>query len=531
MSTENKKAEERIIKKILNGEISDKDFLEKEKRRISKEFGLSGVPSNAEILKTAGEEKREELIPLLRKKPVRSISGVTVITVMPEPKGCPKDEPCTYCPGGPEEETPQSYTGKEPASARAKHASYDPIKQINRRKKQLRAIGHKIDKVELIIFGGTFLSQPIDYQRKFVHRCIDTISENDSPDLKTAKKRAETSDIRVIGVTFETRPDYCRQEQIDNILDFGGTRVEIGVQTLDNEIYQKINREHTVQDVIDSTQEAKDSGLAVVHHIMPGLPGSTPEKDLENFEELFKNPNFRPDMLKIYPCLVIEDTELYDMWKNGDYQPLSEEEAYELIADMKEKTPEWVRIQRIQRDIPSGEIEAGVQKGNLRAIVQRKMKREGRKCNCIRCREVGHKTRNENLNPKVENGEILTKEYEASNGKEIFISYENPEKDIIFGHLRMRMPSENAQREEIDKRTGIVRLLHVFGKLVSVGNESKSNSWQHAGIGKEMLRRGEKIVEEEYDANKISILAGIGAREYYRKLDYKLKSPYMVKKI
>ena len=531
MSTNNKRAQKEIIERILNGEISDKKNLEKKKRKISKKFGLSGVPSNAEILKTAGKEKREELIPLLRNKPVRSISGVTVITVMPEPKGCPKDDPCIYCPGGPEEDTPQSYTGKEPASARAKQASYDPIKQINRRKKQLRAIGHVVDKVELIIFGGTFLSQPINYQKKFVRKCIDTISENDSPDLKTAKKRAETSDSRVIGITFETRPDYCRQGQIDNILDFGGTRVEIGVQTLDNEIYQKTNREHTVQDVINSTQEAKDSGLAVVHHIMPGLPDSTPEKDLKNFEKLFDNPQFRPDMLKIYPCLVIEDTELHDMWKNEEYQPLSEEEAYDLIADMKEKTPPWVRIQRIQRDIPSGEIEAGVQKGNLRAIVQRKMSKEGRECDCIRCREVGHKTRNENLNPKVENGEILVNEYEASNGKEIFISYEDTKKDIIFGHLRVRMPSEDAHRKEIDRKTGLVRLLHVFGKLVSVGNENESNSWQHAGIGKKMLKRGEKIAQEKYDVNKMSILAGIGAREYYRKLDYELERPYMVKNI
>lgn len=531
MSTQTEKAHQKIIKKILNGKITDKKELERTKRRISKEFHLSKVPSNAELLEKTEDENRQEVLPLLRRKPVRSISGVTVITVMPKPYPCPKDEPCIYCPGGPDENTPQSYTGEEPASARAKQASYDPVEQIEARKTQLKAIGHKVDKVELIVFGGTFLAQPVRYQKEFMHSCLDAITENNTSSLEAAEKKAETADTSVIGITFETRPDYCRKEHIDRILDFGGTRVELGVQTPDNNIYELTNREHTVQDVIDSTREAKDSGLAIVYHMMPGLPGSTKEKDLEAFEEIFDNPEFRPDMLKIYPCLVTKDTELYDWWDNGEFEPLRDEEAVELIAEMKKRVPEWVRIQRIQRDIPSGLIEAGVQKGNLRDIVQRRLERNDEKCNCIRCREVGHKMLQEDLDPDLEDAEMLVNSYEASEGEEIFISFENSEKNIIFGHLRVRIPSEKAFRDEVGKRTSLVRMLYVFGQLVCVGDEAESDAWQHQGLGKRMLEKGEKIVKEEYDMDKMNILSGIGSRPYYRKFGYELEGPYMVKEL
>ncbi len=531
MSTQMKEAHQKIIKEILEGEISNKKELERTKREISKEFNLSKVPSNAEILETTADEKREEVISLLRRKPVRSISGVTVITVMPKPYPCPKDDPCIYCPGGPDEDTPQSYTGEEPASARAKQASYDPVEQIVARKKQLRAIGHKVDKVELIVFGVTFLSQPVEYQEGFMHDCLDAITENNTPNLEAAKKKAETADTRNIGVTFETRPDYCREEHIDRILNFGGTRVEVGVQMPDDDIYELTNREHTVQEVIDSTREVKDSGLAIVYHMMPGLPGSNPEKDLELFKEIFDNPDFRPDMLKIYPCLVTEGTELYEWWEDGKFDPLDDEEAVDLVAEMKKEVPKWVRIQRIQRDIPSGLIEAGVQKGNLRDIVQHKLDEEGEDCDCIRCREVGHKMLREDLDPKMENIEMVVDKYEASQGEELFISFENLEKDIIFGHLRLRIPSENAHRKEIGRGTALVRMLYVFGQLVCVGNETKSNAWQHQGFGRKMLERGEKIAKEEFDMNKMGILSGIGTRPYYRKFGYELEGPYMVKEI
>ncbi len=525
------KARRKLLESILDGRIQTKKELEREKRTVGREFNLEKIPSNAEILEIATEEEREKTLPLLQRKPVRSISGVIVITVMPRPYPCPKDKPCIYCPGGPSKNTPQSYTGEEPASARAKKFDYDPTRQIKARKKQLKAIGHKVDKVELIVFGGTFLSLPKRYQEWFMHKCIDAISDKDTSNLEVAKKKSETAETRTVGVTFETRPDYCKQEHIDEILRFGGTRVEIGVQTIHEDIYKLTNREHTVEDVIESTREAKDSGLAIVYHMMPGLPGSSKKRDLEAFEEIFENPKFRPDMLKIYPCLVTENTELYNLWQEGKFEPLEGDEAIELIAEMKKKVPKWVRIQRIQRDIPSDLIKGGVRKGNLRDIVQNKLEKEDDECSCIRCREVGHQILKENIDPKLENAELSIENYESSRGNDIFISYENSDRDIIFGHLRVRIPSKDAKRSEITNKTAIVRTLRVFGEMVSVGSDSDPHSWQHKGIGEKMLRKAEKIVREEYDSNKMAILSGIGTRPYYRKFDYKLEGHYMTKRL
>lgn len=528
VSTENRR---RILEEILSGEITSKKELEGAKRELSKELGLSKVPSNAEILKTAGDSEREEVLPLLQRKPVRSISGVTVITVMPRPYPCPKEKPCIYCPGGPDANTPQSYTGEEPASARAKEADYDPTKQIKARKKQLRAIGHKVDKVELIVFGGTFLGQPKDYQEHFMHSCLDAITENDSPNLQAAKERSEAADIRTIGITFESRPDYSKQKHIDQMLKFGGTRVELGVQTVYDDIYELVNREHTVQDVVEATKQVKDSGLAIVYHMMPGLPGSSKKRDLESFKKIFEDPQFRPDMLKIYPCLVTKGTELYDLWKSGEFEPLEGEEAVELIAEMKKNVPDWVRIQRIQRDIPADLIEAGVQKGNLRSIVRRKLREEGEKCNCIRCREVGHRMLRDDLEPNLEDAELLTETYDASEGKEVFISFEDPEKDVIFGNLRLRIPSDAARRPEVESRTALVRMLYVFGKVIPVGSEPSSKAWQHEGLGKRMLSEAERMALEKYDSKKMIILSGVGTRPYYRRLGYELEGPYMKKEL
>lgn len=524
-------AKREIIQNIINDKIGDKQELERNKRKISQKYKLPKVPSNAEILESADKSERKEVLPILQRKPVRSISGVTVITVMPRPYPCPKSKPCVYCPGGPDNDTPQSYTGEEPASARAKEAGYDPEKQVVARKKQLRAIGHKVDKVELIIFGGTFPAQPVKYQEQFVHSCLDAISNTNTSNLEMAKKRAENSDTRTIGVTFETRPDYCKKDHINHMLRFGGTRVEIGVQTVYNEIYELVNREHTVEDVVEATRLAKDSGLAIVYHMMPGLPGSTPEKDLEAFRTIFKKSEFRPDMLKIYPCLVTKGTELYEWWKAGNFDPLEGQEAVELVAEMKKIVPKWVRIQRVQRDIPSHLIEAGVWKGNLRELVKRRLEEQGEKCQCIRCREVGHQMLKENKKPSLEDSELFIDSYDASEGNEIFISTENPTRETIFGHLRLRIPSNKAYRSEITDDTALVRMLYVFGELVPVGKKSTSNAWQHHGLGEFMLKEAERIASDRYDTKKMAVLSGIGTRDYYRKFGYELEGPYMTKEL
>jgi len=364
-----------------------------------------------------------------------------------------------------------------------------------------------------------------------VHSCLDAIAENDTPNLETAKRKSETADTRTIGITFESRPDYSKRKHIDQMLKLGGTRVELGVQTVYKDIYELVDREHTVQDVVEATKQAKNSGLAIVYHMMPGLPGSSKERDLESFKRIFENPQFRPDMLKIYPCLVTKGTELYDLWKSDEFKPLEGTDAVELIAEMKKQVPRWVRIQRIQRDIPANLIEAGVQKGNLRSIVKRKLEEEGEKCNCIRCREVGHRILQENVKPSLEDAELLSETYDASGGKEVFISVEDLERDIIFGHLRLRIPSDGILRPEIDDRTALVRMLYVFGKVIPIGGESHSGTWQHEGLGKRMLKEAERVASEKYDSKNMSVLAGIGARPYYRRLGYELEGPYMEKEL
>ncbi|MEM2914459.1 MAG: tRNA uridine(34) 5-carboxymethylaminomethyl modification radical SAM/GNAT enzyme Elp3, partial [Candidatus Bathyarchaeia archaeon] len=241
------------------------------------------------------------------------------VAVMTKPFPCPQKEACAYCPGGPLKGVPQSYTGHEPASMRGIQSNFDPYMQVKQRIIQLEAIGHAVDKVELIVMGGTFLGTAVTYQEYFIQRCLDAINDSISQSLEEAKKKAETSRIRNVGITVETRPDWSKETHVDHMLAMGVTRVEIGVQNIYDDIYEIVNRGHTIEDVIEATRILKDSGLKIVYHMMPGLPGSNFERDLEGFRRIFSDPCFKPDMLKIYPCLVIKDTKIYDWWRRGVY--------------------------------------------------------------------------------------------------------------------------------------------------------------------------------------------------------------------
>ncbi|MEM2228166.1 MAG: tRNA uridine(34) 5-carboxymethylaminomethyl modification radical SAM/GNAT enzyme Elp3, partial [Candidatus Bathyarchaeia archaeon] len=319
---------------------------------------------------------------------------------------------------------------------------------------------------------------------------------------------------------------------IDLMLELGATRVELGVQTLYDDVYKLVERGHTVQDVIDAFRAAKDSGLKIVAHMMPGLPGCDFKRDLKAFQILFEDSNFKPDMLKIYPCLVLRNTKLYEWWKEGKYKPYSTEEALDLIAKIKANIiPKWVRIMRIQRDIPANLIVAGVKKGNLRELVQEKLKQQGLKCNCIRCREIGHKILKENVKPEFENFKINVEEYEASEGIEIFISIDEPNTDALIGYLRLRIPSKKAERPEItSETTSIVRELKICGPVVPLG-EHFEEAYQHKGLGAELLSEAEKISLEKFDCTKILVLSGLGVKPYYKRLGYYPEGPYMAKKL
>ncbi|MGQ9788648.1 MAG: tRNA uridine(34) 5-carboxymethylaminomethyl modification radical SAM/GNAT enzyme Elp3 [Candidatus Hadarchaeaceae archaeon] len=520
------------IKRILCAEIIDPQDLLRIKSEVCREFKLSRPPRNSELLAIANEGERAKLITILRLKPVRSISGVTVITVMPKPHPCPTMENCIYCPGGPDFNTPKSYTGKEPAAARALQHDYDPYSQIRSRIEQLLTIGHEVDKVELIVFGGTLTCYPKEYLEWFIMQCLNAITGGRAKTLRGAQKEAENSAIRISDIVLETRPDYCKEPQVDFLLDLGTTRVELGVQTIYDEIYRIVKRGHGVYDVVEATRIAKDSGFAVVYHLMPNLPGSSYEMDLEMFRTIFSDERFKPDALKIYPTLVMPRTGLYEMWRRGEYQPYPFNKIVDLIIEAKKLTPKWVRIQRIQRDIPANLVADGVKRGDLRALVQERLKEQGRSCRCIRCREVGHVKYRTGIEPRPEDIKLVAEKYRASEGTEIFLSFEDAINDVLIGLLRLREPSNKAHRPEIrfDDAT-IVRELHVYGPLVRVGQTSSQNQWQHRGWGERLLREAERVSRDDIGARKILVLAGIGTREYYRRLGYKLDGPYMSKKL
>ena len=517
-----------ILCEILEHSPDDDFDLTEVKLRYAKQHGLSRIPSNSEIFSEADATEKERVRSSLVLKKVRSLSGVNVVAVMTEPSKCPHGR-CGYCPNEPG--APASYTGHEPSAMRGIQNDFDPYRQVTGRLRQLREIGHKIGKVELIIQGGTFPATPRSYQEYFIQRCLDAISGKISSCLNEAVLTAETSKVRNVGITVETRPDWARQEHVDQMLSMGVTRVELGVQNLYDELYQLIGRGHTVNDVVQAFQICKDAGLKIVAHMMPGLPGSDHEKDLKAFVRLFEDPAFKPDMLKIYPCLVLKGTELYDMWKSGKYRPYTTEEAANLIAEVKARVPRWVRIMRIQRDIPAGLIIAGVKKSNLRQLVERKMAKSGLECECIRCREVGLRTLKTRKKRNSRSLKILAEEYDASEGREIFISAVEMESDSLAGYVRLRIPSSKAHRPEIrGNHTAIVRELRVCGPMIPLSEED-DEAYQHRGLGARLLREAEQRALEMYDRTKIIVISAIGTREYYKALGYAKDGPYMTKSL
>ena len=532
-----------IIEEALSRNITTKKDLEKLKIQTCRDLKLSGFMSNSKILQYAKPEELESLRPILMKKPTRTISGVAIVAVMCRPHKCPHGR-CKYCPES--SIAPPSYTGEEPAALRARMFHFHPYVQTFNRLYQLKNIGHSIDKVELIIMGGTFASCTLDYQEWFVTQCLramndfETVSKKipvnqreikiippeDYQYIHDAQKNNEHSKVRCIGLTFETRPDYAKMEDINRMLQFGVTRVDLGVQTLYNHIYKRVDRGHKIQDVIEANQLLRDSGIKVAMHMMPGLLSSF-SSDVNMFKRLFNEPLFSPDMLKIYPCLVTEGSEFYDMWKKGEYEPYTSQQAVDLIVEVKKILPKWVRTMRIQRDIPATLIDAGVKKSNLGELVYNRLEEEDIQCQCIRCREVGHKKAH-GIEPDYNNIELLRTDYDVVGGHEIFLSIEDVENDILIGFTRLRIPSNRVFRKEITSSSSLIRELHVYGQMQKIG-KNDDNLWQHKGYGAQLLEKAEKIAKDEYNKNKMLIISGIGVRDYYRKFGYYKDGPYMSK--
>lgn len=451
------------------------------------------------------------------RKPTRTLAGVTPIAVMLKPRKC-RHGTCVYCPSL---DVPQSYTPASPAVLRAEMFKYDAYEQAKSRIKAFEVMSHPTDKIELIIMGGTFLSYPVKYQHEFVKRCYDAMNGKEARNLEEAKRMNEKARHRCVALCIETRPDICSEKGIKRMLEFGCTRVELGVQAIDDSVYRLVKRRHLVNDVIRATQLLKDSGFKVGYHIMPGLPSSSPKKDLEMFRMLFSDERFKPDQLKIYPCQVMKGSELEKWFYAGKYKPYSEEEIVGLIVKMLREVPEYCRVMRIMREIPPEYMIAGTKRIDLRKVIDEKISEEKIKLDEIRSREIGFVIREGRKTGKKLQLDIA--KYNASDGTEYFIQAVNNQ-NVLFGLCRLRIPFKPFIDELKD--SAIVRELHVYGKSIAIGKEG--NAIQHKGLGKMLMKRAEEIALKE-GRRKIAVISGVGVREYYRKLGYKLKGFYMIK--
>jgi len=494
---------------------------------ICRKYQLPVVPKNSSILAVARPEEKEILRKILLVKPTRTLSGVAPVAVMTSPAPCPHGK-CLPCPGGPDHEykSPQSYTGEEPAALRAREHNYDPFAQVHARLGQFELLGHRVDKVELIVMGGTMTARTPEYQEQFVSRCVEAmntypggVAAAEPRDVEAVETENENSAIRCIAITFETRPDWCKKEHVELMLRLGVTKVELGVQHVDDAILAYNRRGCTVAETVAANTLLRDAGMKVGFHMMPNLPGSTIELDKKMFETIFSDPRFMPDFLKIYPTLVTPGSEIEKLWQQGLYSPYDEEDMIDLVAYAKSLIPEYTRLQRIQRDIPAKLIVAGSRHSNFRQLAKNRLETTGRHCRCIRCREIGRL-------PSLAESEIRVLKYRCCGGDEHFISAVSD--DSLIGFCRLRFPSRVFHAGL--KNAAVMRELHVYGSLVPVGKDAESEEWQHRNFGKMLIARAEEITSDAGFC-LLAIMSGIGVRPYYRRLGYERNGPYMIKEL
>jgi elongator complex protein 3 len=519
----------RRIKKLGHDIVSFAEL----KKNICFELKLP-MPTNADLrehyeklVARKNIKRSSQLEKILMSRKIRTQSGVAVVAVLTKNYPCPGN--CLYCPT--EKDMPKSYLSNEPAVMRAIAARFSPYHQVQNRLRSLELNGHRTDKIELIVMGGTFSALPKNYQQKFIAECFRAcndyshhkkwaIQHRALSNLIREQRKNEKAKHRVIGLTLETRPDFINEIEILNFRNLGCTRVELGVQSLYDDVLEKNKRGHKISATIEATKLLKDAGLKINYHMMPGLPGSSLKKDFLMFQKLFSDSKFQPDMLKIYPTVVIKNSALYKLWQKGEYKPLTDNQFKKLILQIKKEIiPPYVRISRLVRDVPATSIVDGPKISNLRQLIASESL-----CQCIRCREVGS---NYMLKEKI----ILDRiDYAASGGKEIFLQFVSPDKKKLFALLRLRIPSDQNHFIPALRQAALIREVHTYGQMTQI-NKYNKKSPQHFGLGKKLMAEAEKIVKKEFQLKKISVISGIGARNYYRKLGYTLKDTYMVKYI
>jgi len=473
----------------------------------------------------------------IRMKPTRTNSGVVVVTVLTKPYPCPGN--CIYCPNDPS--MPKSYIASEPGAQRALTNKFDPYAQVFNRLVALKKIGHNIEKVELIVLGGTWSYYNHDYQISFINDCYRALNDMDEStmdyvepregelekitweDLEEEHKKNEKAFCRNVGLVLETRPDYITEEEIIRMRRLGATKVQIGIQSLSDRILKKNEIGRKSKDVKKAFKLLRRLGFKIHGHWMPNLYGSTVEEDVKDYKKLWTK-DYCPDELKIYPTSIIENTKLNYLYKQGLYKPYTDKELSELLKRVLPLTPRYCRLTRIIRDIPSTEIVAGNKKTNLRQLVQIEMEKEGLKIEDIRSREV----RGERI--ELDNLELEEIEYGTSVSREFFISYKTKDTDKICGFLRLSLPKKKYKKEhflEELKGCSIIREVHVYGKVLGIEDESTGES-QHLGLGKSLIERAEEISKEN-DFKKIAVISAIGTREYYKKRGFEKNGLYMDK--
>lgn len=577
------------LKQLMeNPELSKQEF-HKIKNDIYKGFTIPKPFPSIRILERYDERvsswefpEDEEFRRLLRKRGVRSLSGVTVISLLTKFWGCPSK--CVYCPTF--EGLPKSYIPNEPAVMRAQLNKFDPILQIHNRLRALEVTGHKIEKNDIRIIGGTWSFYPKSYQEEFIKSMYDAFNSYEdmkphiektdfahdrfaSFKLKEGFKMYESKDLaeaieknrdvkqRIIGIAIETRPDWITPEEIVRLRSYGVTRVEIGYQTTDDEVNKQNKRWHGNYESIAATKMLKDAGFKVVAHMMPNLIGATPQWDIASMKECFDNQLFRPDELKIYPMMVTDKSELTDIWRDGWFTAYDNETLIDLMCELELIIPEYVRINRTYRDIPASEILHGSTLSNLRQLVEDKIHAEWKTLMDIRCREIKDKKND----PTKAVLKVL--EYEASDGIEYLLTFEDPEDRTIFSLLRLRIPSHiispdkaqtfemttddaKSQAENKDpnrvllpsitdylpelKWAAIIREIHTFGDQVSIWKKGKAFG-QHIGFGKRLMAKAEEIIVEKHNLHKMAVIAGVGVQQYYEKRGYHEEWTYMIKEL
>ncbi len=514
----------RQARKILDEVIEGRDVLEAIRGNPLPSGGYVGKPIIVQIYRELVErgeiEEDPSLLSRIRMKPGRTLSGVTTVTVLTKPYPCPGE--CIFCPL--DSRVPKSYLPDEPGAMRAVLHGFDPFDQTGARIEALDSIGHPTDKIELLVLGGTWSAYTADYQEWFIKRCLDVMNGFEAKSLQEAQTANAAARHRNVGLVIETRPDMIDRTEVARLRALGVTKVQMGSQSQDDRILTLNKRGHSVEETRKAMGLLRAAGFKTVLHWMPNLLGATLESDAEDFARLWDDPGLRPDEIKIYPCQLLENTELYQIWERGEFTPYTTEELVALIAEIKPLIPRYCRVNRIVRDIPSDNVVAGNKRTSLRQDIQRELKRRDERCQCIRCREVrGHRIDTDRI-------DIQDQIYQAGGAEEHFLSIATSN-DRLAGYLRLSLPGSSSPHTGLSElaNCALIRELHIYGQSLEVG-ENAEGAAQHAGLGMDLMQRAE-VIAHHAGYNRIAVIAALGTRGYYRKMDYELAGTYMVKKM